>query len=247
MGADVNAPSESHGAALKVAASGGHYRIVQRLIEHGADVNAVYNDSTALLSAARGNFYPFETGHLPVVQLLIDNGADVNQRAGQWMALQMAAENGRYDIVQELIENGADVNAVYGLRGTGLCAAALSGHRNVVQLLIENGADINLRDSKIWTALHTAVRWNYQGIVQTLIVKAAEATFRNDREGYTLRATTENQSCPWYGDYILRFQFHLNRELGDLTMKHRKRERQLGLRIVSSGYDLRQDEKPDKI
>lgn len=92
--------------ALVLAAGEGHQKIVDVLLEHGADMNAKNNGGvTALMSAAGG-------GHLEIVKTLIKHGADMNARAEHdWTALMYAASSGHKEVVRFLLDNNdADPN-----------------------------------------------------------------------------------------------------------------------------------------
>lgn len=74
--ADPNIASNNsmHVAPLHSAVAGNHYAIAAKLIEAGADVNAVQTDGfTPLMGAA-------QNGSLQMAQLLLTHGADVNAR-----------------------------------------------------------------------------------------------------------------------------------------------------------------------
>jgi ankyrin repeat protein len=74
--ADPNVASNNamHVAPLHSAVAGNHLEIAAKLIEAGADVNAIQAEGfTPLMGAA-------QNGNLQMVQLLLDHGADVNAR-----------------------------------------------------------------------------------------------------------------------------------------------------------------------
>jgi hypothetical protein len=88
--------------AMLSASERGHEKVVQMLLDAGADVNAQggYYGS-ALYAAAVG-------GHEKVVQMLLDAGADVNAQGGHYgSALQAAAGEGHEKVVQMLRAVGA--------------------------------------------------------------------------------------------------------------------------------------------
>jgi ankyrin repeat protein len=107
-GSDVNVwipgggwgPAGSAGyTALQRAAESGYPRIVERLIDHGADVNRPFADGRTPLWWAAKN------GYLEVVEILIARGANVNAEAKGRTALKAARENEA--IVRLLEEHGA--------------------------------------------------------------------------------------------------------------------------------------------
>ena len=77
-------------------------KVVQLLLENGADVNARGGYFGNALQAAAHEHSK------KVVQLLLENGADVNAQGGiHSTALEAASNRGRDDIVGLLLENGA--------------------------------------------------------------------------------------------------------------------------------------------
>jgi ankyrin repeat protein len=120
---------------LKIASRDGSREIIELLLEHGADVNALPAKSygaTALQFAAI-------KGLLGIAFLLIENGADVNAppaEVGGRTALEGAAEHGRMDMIQLLINAGARIfgegRAQYE---NALRRASENGHSAVRRLL----------------------------------------------------------------------------------------------------------------
>ncbi|KAF7352200.1 ANK-REP-REGION domain-containing protein [Mycena venus] len=138
-GADVNAQGGQfgmeYGSALRVALH--QEGIAKIIIQSGADVNEIFQQSSALQAAA-------SWGLDNVAQLLIEHGADVNFQGGQYCQfgspLQEASFTGHANIARLLIEHGAEVNAEGPQHGSALQAAVCQGHGVIVRLLMENGA-----------------------------------------------------------------------------------------------------------
>ncbi len=133
-GADANAKEPvRQQTALMWALGEKHPGVAQKLVEHGADINATTTlGFTPLLFAAR-------EGDLESTKLLLDNGADPNTRVG--------------------VERDTDKTDLMGLQDStklsALHIAVQRGHGEVAALLLERGADPNYADPG-WTPLHWA-------------------------------------------------------------------------------------------
>ena len=137
-------------SALFKAAERNRVEQVKKLIEDGANVNAVIpGDGSPLIAAARG-------GHLETVRLLLDRGAKPNIGvSGDGNPLTNAAREGHIDVVELLLERGADINAGIEGDGNALIMAAGEGYVNIVTLLLDRGADI-----------HKVVAWDENAIIK---------------------------------------------------------------------------------
>ncbi|KAL2257903.1 hypothetical protein VTK26DRAFT_8997 [Humicola hyalothermophila] len=92
--------SPLHMAALK-----GQLKILQILLDRGADANALDGTGRAALHCA------IEGSHTDAVRLLVDRGADVAQPDARGLSpLRLAVERGLEEAVLLLIERGADPN-----------------------------------------------------------------------------------------------------------------------------------------
>src|SRR5260370_41300422 len=81
--------------------------MVQLLIDHGANVNALDCEGDSPLHKAS------QIWDSDVAEFLVKSGANVNIRdTDDWTPLHVAAGDGNLNMVQLLIEHGADVNAL---------------------------------------------------------------------------------------------------------------------------------------
>lgn len=106
----------------------GHWKVVDFLITHGANVNFAQSDTgeTALHSALCKAGRPY---YLYVLKLLVENGADVNART------------------KPGIETGGFMRDVRTKGETPLHRAAAYGDETMISYLIEHGADRSARDA----------------------------------------------------------------------------------------------------
>ena len=100
----VNARGGSCGYALHAASAEGHEKVVQLLLDNGAEIDARVGKYSNALHVASAK------GHEKVVQLLLDNGAEVNTQFDESLVnvLQAASAGGHEKVVQLLLENGAE-------------------------------------------------------------------------------------------------------------------------------------------
>ena len=116
-------------------------RLVQAMLAHGANVNAVQSDkATALHFAARD-------GRLRTVEMLLHYGANVNARnTAGWTPLMEAAMTPTANVTRLLLARGANVNAQNSVGETPLYVAVGYGRAaSTVSELMTHGADPNLR------------------------------------------------------------------------------------------------------
>ena len=126
--------------ALYDAAEEGNTSDIKRLLDAGANVNAVLQgDGSPLIGAAR-------EGHLAAVTLLLDRGADPNMPVrGDGNPLIMAAGEGHTSVVELLLNRGAHIDQVVPGDENALIQASGNGHLAVVKLLVSRGANVNAR------------------------------------------------------------------------------------------------------
>jgi hypothetical protein len=104
MGADVNAGDETGYTALHDAVIRDCFETVQRLIEKGANVDAVSMSGSTPLMLVRS---------INIAEILIANGASVNHKSnGKRTPLHSAIWDRRWDIVNMLLDKGADPTVV---------------------------------------------------------------------------------------------------------------------------------------
>ena len=182
----INARGGYCGNALQAASEEGHEKVVQILIDAGADVTAQGEDYSNALYAASLN------GHEKIVEILIDAEADVNAQDEDYSnALYAASLNGHEKVVQILIDAGADVNVRDEYYNLALNAASLNGHEKIVQILIDAGADVNAQGEFYGHALNAASMGGHEKVVQILIDAGADVNARGGCYGNALQAALE--------------------------------------------------------
>jgi len=164
-GRDVDAKDDLYGdTPLLWAAGFGHKKIVEMLINEGANVNAKAEQGWTPLHYATG------ANDRETAELLIANGADLNSKNSndQITPLHWAAWRGHKEVAGLLIAKGADVNTKNKNEGTPLHNATWKGHMKIVKLLIDNGAALNAKDNEGETPLDWAEEEKNEEIIDLL-------------------------------------------------------------------------------
>ena len=144
--------------ALEYACIQGNVDTLKELIQKGADVNAVDEDSTNMLTVA------VYEGNLEIVKVLIEHGADVNKTDDEGnSALHAVAQHAHLDIVNVLIRSNADLNALNGDNESPLYMAVKSRHIPVMLQLLCFGAKIDdkvlkLDNSNVLDTIHYGLK-----------------------------------------------------------------------------------------
>jgi len=183
----INAQKGYDSEALQTASAEGNEKLVQVLLDQGAEVNAQGGHFGNALQAASIK------GHKKVVQVLLDRGVEINIKGGVFdNALQATSLNGHEEVVRLLLEGGADINAQGGHFGNALQAASLNGHEKVVRLLLEGGADTNAQGGHFGNALQAASLNGHKEVVRLLLEGGADTNAQGGHFGNALQAASLN-------------------------------------------------------
>ena len=131
--------------AMQLAVRQGYVKIVDILIDMGADIN--YKDELRGETTLHIATY---NGYLDMVHLLLLRGAHVNVNANEsgLTPLMHACEFGDIDIVERLLDFGADINlnteqyAMYDFPTNALYIATSNVHVEIQKMLLTRGASI---------------------------------------------------------------------------------------------------------
>ena len=150
QGADVKYQSQKQHpdndgmTALHAAAKGGHYRAVEFLVQHGANVNALMvNKFTPLHRAATAQ-------HTEVARYLIGSGANVNAQNAQGQTPLFKSDG---QMTKLLLKAQANPNMLDDNVNTPLHHAAYDNHVWAIRLLKEANANANICNREGKTAL----------------------------------------------------------------------------------------------
>ena len=183
-------------AALDLAAYYGWTDIMNVLIKHGSDVNALSSKGySALHKAAEGN----EVG---AVDVLVEAGAAIHGTAGFDSPLHMAVEGKAIQAIHALVRHGANPEWTEGLRETPLLRAVMLRHSGSVNALLAAGASPNVSgsDKTLLFASLDGSGLDYGGpdIVQDLLAHGAQVDALS-----RLGETALHAAAAWTEDYIV--------------------------------------------
>lgn len=134
---DVNLKDINGSAPICLAAAQGFTRIVEILINHGANLDS-QNDfcNTPLHLAVRFNFKD-------TAELLITKGANTEIENRLYLTPLMASSNA--DMTNFLLDHGVNINYQNKRGRTALHKAVYGNINDIAELLINSGADVNIK------------------------------------------------------------------------------------------------------
>ncbi|KAM0517558.1 hypothetical protein ACHAPS_008124 [Verticillium nonalfalfae] len=170
-GAVANVSTTEFASPLSVAVETGKLELVQLLLDHGAEIEAVFKGTgdddtkdTPLTIAAR-------QGLTEIVELLLERGANPNHYEGDLdPPLYLASWRGHVLIVKMLLEKGADPNAQLDGQDWTAVHAAYDNPEAMRLLLAKGGDPDRVADSS--TALLLAVRWDNLGTLKAVLERS---------------------------------------------------------------------------
>ncbi|TVY45537.1 Ankyrin [Lachnellula subtilissima] len=179
-------------SALNLASWYGDFKVVEKLIELGADITSTDGEGDTPLHQAAYN------GYLEIAKLLLDKGAKVeSMNYYKRSPLHYAALNGCEDVVKLLLERvgghgtvikllyerGAQLESEDSDRRTPLSLATDNGDEAAVKQLIHLGASVESKDNKGRSPLSWAASNGHEAVVQQFIEKFPEQLLSKDSNG----------------------------------------------------------------
>lgn len=166
-------------------------KIVQLLLDCGADPNLGNSDKTPLLAALDSRNYEF-------VELLLQRGANPNvagvQEGTTLTPLTMAIAQRHTVCVEALLRKGAHADGQGAEQGKPLTSAVLTGQQEVVSLLLAHGGhpDGSFRNRP----LHIAIARLDYSTVRLLLDAGADAKAKDDMDRNSLYMLCLGVKCP---------------------------------------------------
>ncbi|KAJ1077935.1 hypothetical protein K5549_011262 [Capra hircus] len=168
--------------ALHLAASQGHWKIIQILLEAGADPNATTLEETTPL------FLAVENGQIDVLRLLLQYGANVNGSHSMcgWNALHQATFQENAEIIKLLLKKGANKECQDDFGITPLFVAAQYGKLESLSILISSGANVNCQALDKATPLFIAAQEGHTECVELLLSSGADPDLYCNEDNWQL-------------------------------------------------------------
>ena len=156
-GANLQARDANGRTALLIAATENHVAVAKRLVDLGADVDALddRHDTPWLVTGV--------TGSVAMLEVLLPANPDltIRNRYGG-ISVIPASERGHVDYIRRVVQTDIDVNHVNDLGWTALLEAVILGdgttpYQQIVEILLAAGADPELADKDGVTAREHAI------------------------------------------------------------------------------------------
>ena len=194
--ADPNARDKHGRTPLMLAAFNGFNKILELLLQYGAEVDAVDSDqrTTLLILAADSSKGKWNRETVDIVLATKINVEHVD-KIGR-TALHWTSATAKDEITTLLLHNlgrhSANVHATTDRGKTALHLAAENNHPETVKLLLANGANTEATSDGHWTPLLNAAQAGHDKVVEVLISANADVNARTSSGMTSLHWAAEN-------------------------------------------------------
>ena len=156
-GSNPNTANDDGVTCLHAAITGGcSKKIIHKIIDHGANVNAKNKRNETALTLACS--YKNEGA----INILLNSNADPNiaeDTYGEISLHKAARQECSKEVLQAIIDHGANVNATNKGKNTALMTACINKNESAINVLLNAGSDPNIADDTDGnTCLYTAVQ-----------------------------------------------------------------------------------------
>ena len=177
---EIDAIDSSGRTSVSWAAARGDERMLQTLLQYGADPNLPDTQGSAPLHYVRNT---------ACCNLLLTHGADIAARNTYGHTALHAETRGKgsLPLVDTLVKAGIDINAVDKSGESALCNTnvCIEKHTDCVEYLLDNGADMGCVTDATNNLLHNATAYDAHDIMQLLFERGADYTL-TDVHGQTI-------------------------------------------------------------
>ncbi|KAK2480748.1 hypothetical protein H9L39_06387 [Fusarium oxysporum f. sp. albedinis] len=171
-GANPHIPGYNGDTPLHLAAILGDVEIVERILEHGVDIDTLNgNDDVPLEEAVR---HSRESASMKLLESGTVDTCGENCRT----ALTDASSVRNLALMETFIEKGAKLD-IPDIKGqTALIKASKLGHARVVELLLKSQSDVDHQDHDLDTALIKACVGDHADVIELLLASNARLDIR---------------------------------------------------------------------
>ena len=181
-GADPNIKDSDDKTCLHRVVHGGSRKyILQAIIDHGADVNAVNNEGATVLMLV------CEAGQKEVVNIFLRAEADTSivDVHGDTCLHKLLHRECDQETLQMLLDHGVPVNATNKNQQTAYMLASHQGNIDAMCALVDAGADPNITDSWGNTSLHLVAQGGSGKHVLEKLMEHGANVYAMNNEGST--------------------------------------------------------------
>jgi len=170
---------------LNLAIKNENKKIIEHLIDNGADLNGKDSRNFSPLVYALQELKDNEEND-DIIKYLIDYGANINEINKEGSTpLIYAIRKGKINIVHYLVEHGADINTKTSYGISPLVTAIYENNDILVEYLLNHGANVNEKSEDDGTPLHYAIailtlnKYKSVNIVNNIIESGANLNIKN--------------------------------------------------------------------
>jgi ankyrin repeat protein len=176
--------------ALILAAKNGFPKIVQLMLQKGANVNLRgYGGLTALHHACKNTQYD-------IVEILVSEtniDTELEDDAGN-TAIALAARMGHLSCLDRMAVRGANIEHANHQKTTPFIIATINNHPAIIDSLVKLDCDVNARDVIGNTALHYASMCGHSAMIKQLLSHSCRVGILNGDEKDAIEVAA-NQKC----------------------------------------------------
>ncbi|KIX92660.1 uncharacterized protein Z520_11689 [Fonsecaea multimorphosa CBS 102226] len=204
---EIDKPTSIGRTPLHIAASMGHWSVVNVLLARGANVkakDAVYGNSVLHWIALS----PTSEGKVRSLEYLIQAYVDINDNSNGMAPLALAAAWGDAQVISALLKAGAHPNGMDHHRGlTALSLAIVYKHVAVVSQLLDANARLDYGDIRTGlTPLEMAIATRQHEVVFRLLGKGARVYSSTLQFASQSHATDNQDERMWLDRMLLLFR-----------------------------------------
>jgi len=188
--------NENGRTAVHLAAENDDLRMIEVLLELGADVNSRDNSKETPL---------FGISEIDTIKYLVSKGADVNSRDAKGQTVFFdAAYEGNKEALEFYYQKFIDVNSRDNEGKTALFEAVLEGELDIIKQLKRYGADFNVVANNGETPIYGAIRSKNIETTKYLIKLGASGKIKNNN-GVTPLSLAQSVKVPELVDVLSEF------------------------------------------